>query len=302
MMSDEMSDGFPRRPRAVITGAGSGLGRAFCLELAKQKGRIIAADIDLTSVRETADLVQSAGGQAIAVKCDVSKLSQVKRLGERIIDEWKGVDILINNAGVAVGGDVGEVSIEDWRWIVDINTWGVIYGCHVFVPLMKRRRRGWIINVASTAGIASLPEMAPYNLSKAAVISLSETLSSELSPFKVNVTALCPTYFPTNLMQRFRSASDRQKNISNAFFERASTTAEHVAAAGLQAVLENRLIEIPQADGRQVLKAKSANYEEYFNGLVRQVQSGVFDKLAQAGARSTGKTTRKMRPTSRNPS
>src|SRR5690606_27331109 len=136
----------------------------------------------------------------------------------------------------------GEVSLEDWRWITGINLWGVVHGCHTFVPWMKRRKRGWIINVASTAGIASLPEMAPYNVGKAGVISLTETLYAELAPYGVNVTVLCPTYFQTNLMQRFRSSSKRQRNISNAFFQRATAQAAEVAAAGLAAVQEGRLM------------------------------------------------------------
>ena len=111
----------------------------------------------------------------------------------------------MNNAGVAAGGLVGEQSLDDWKWIVDINLWGVIHGCHVFAPRFRAQRSGYILNVASAAGFVSLPEMASYNVTKAGVIALSETLCGELSPCGVRVSVTCPSFFKTNLMDVLRS-------------------------------------------------------------------------------------------------
>lgn len=274
---------FPKRPRAVVTGAGSGLGRALCVELAKQKARILIADVNLPAAKETAALVAEAGGEGVPFKCDVTKLSNLERAAAEMDRRWKGTDILINNAGVASGGLIGEIPMADWEWIMRINLWGVIHGCHVFVPKMKKKKRGWIINVASTAGIASLPEMASYNVSKAGVISLSETLAVEGAPYNIAVTALCPTYFRTNLMDSFRSVTKRQRHISLAFFNRAMASAEQVADAALAGVQKGELIVIPQPDGQNVWNEKRKSPDQYFQKLKEQYHGGVFDKLAREG-------------------
>ncbi len=129
---------LPPNVRAVVTGAGSGIGRAFSLEIARRRGSVLCADIQLGAAEETARLVEAAGGVGIATQCDVARLEDVERVAAEADTRLGGTDLVINNAGVAVGGEVGEVSIEDWRWLMDINLWGVIYGCHVFVPRFKK--------------------------------------------------------------------------------------------------------------------------------------------------------------------
>ena len=155
-------------PRAVVTGAGSGLGRAFCLELARARhARIVCADIDEAAARRTAAEV---GGTA--VRCDVARVEEVEALADAAERALGGVDLVINNAGVAVGGRIGEVGLDDWRWIMGVNLWGVIYGCHVFAPRLRAQGRGHILNVASAAGLLAPPGMGPYNVTKAAVVAL----------------------------------------------------------------------------------------------------------------------------------
>jgi len=172
-------------PRAVVTGAGSGLGRAFCLELKKRGARLVCADIDEAAAQRTASEV---GGTA--VRCDVARIEDVEALAAAAERALGGVDLVVNNAGVAVAGPVGEVPLDDWRWIMGVNLWGVIYGCHVFAPRLKKQGRGHIINVASAAGLLAPPGMAPYNVTKAAVVALSETMSAELKQTGVGVTVL----------------------------------------------------------------------------------------------------------------
>lgn len=246
---------LPKQTRAVITGAASGLGRAMAIELGRSRGRIIIADVNLERAQETKTLVEQAGGQAEVVKCDVTQEQDLRSAAECADRLWGGTDLLINNAGVAAAGEVGTTSLEDWDWILGINLRGVILGCHVFLPAMKERKSGFIINVASSAGIASLPEMGSYNTTKAAVIALSETLYGELGKYNVAVSALCPTFVPTNLLDTFR-APQKHHGLAHAMFANASITPEEVARVTLRELQRGTLIIIPQTDGKLVWWAK----------------------------------------------
>lgn len=195
---------IPDRPRVVLTGAGGGLGRAFAERLASRGASLLLSDIDSAGLDETARLVKSGGGTPHTMTCDVAKASEVETMHQRATELLGGVDLVINNAGVAVGGAVGEVPLADWDWIMGINLWGVIYGCHYFLPEMRARGRGHILNVASIAAFACAGEMGPYNVTKAAVVALSETLAGELSG-DLGVTVLCPFFFKTNIAKSARS-------------------------------------------------------------------------------------------------
>ena len=188
---------------AVVTGAGSGIGRSFALELAKRGGSVVCADINLDAAKETVSLITSqTSRKAFAVQCDVTDKAQVQALSEHAEELLKhSVSLIINNAGVGLGGKFDEVSLEDWQWCVNINLWGVIYGCHYFVPKFKKQGYGAIINVASAAGYTAAPEMTAYNVTKSSVLALSETLSAELRKDKISVNVLCPTLVPTNIMK-----------------------------------------------------------------------------------------------------
>ena len=139
---------------AVVTGAGSGIGRSFAMELAKRGGTIVCADINLEAAQETVELIHTQTlGKAFAAKCDVGVKEQVKALAdeaEKLIQH--PVTLIINNAGVGLGGKFDEVSLDDWQWCMHVNLWGVIHGCHYFVPKFKQQGYGAIINVASAAG------------------------------------------------------------------------------------------------------------------------------------------------------
>jgi long-chain fatty acid transport protein len=241
---------LPSAPRAVITGGASGLGRALALEIGRRQGRVLIADLDADGARETARQVEARGGSAEVAVVDVGRIADVEGVAERADQLWGGIDLLVNNAGVAAAGPIGDVPLADWEWLLRVNVWGVIHGCHVFAPRMRARGRGFILNVASSAGIASLPEMGPYNASKAAVISITETLNAELAPFSIQVSALCPTFFETNLLAQLRAPSERQHALAQALMRRSRTTAEQVARAGIEGLERGRLIVIPQLDGR----------------------------------------------------
>jgi NAD(P)-dependent dehydrogenase (short-subunit alcohol dehydrogenase family) len=254
---------LPDRPRTLITGAASGLGRAFALNLAQRKARLLLTDIDLAGAERTAAEAKDLGAEAFAMALDVTDPAAFERAADALDARFGGTDLSIHNAGVAVAGPVGDVSLADWDFVLRVNLMGVVYGCHVFAPRFRAAGRGAILNVASAAAFAAIPEMGPYNVSKAAVLSLTETLRAELAPHGVHVSALCPTFFPTNLMQSFRAPSERQRRLAEALFRRASTTAEAVAAAGLEGLERGRLVTVPQADGRLVRAVKGLAPELY---------------------------------------
>ena len=258
---------IPNGARCVVTGGGSGLGRAICLELADKKARIAIADIDEAAASETARMVAERGGEGVPVRCDVTELADLESCAELVLNRFGGIDVLVNNAGVACAGAVGDVSIEDWKWVVDVNQWGVVYGCHVFVPLLKKNPRGWLLNVASMAGMAAFPEMAPYNVTKAAVIALSETLSTELAPQGIAVSVACPTFFATNLLNSFRGATPRHREVAEKMFERSKTTAGDVAKDCIRSLENGTLYVITQREGRIVHHLKRLLPSGYFRLL-----------------------------------
>ena len=240
--------------RAVVTGAGSGLGAALCARLVARGARVVAADVDVEAATATAARL---GPHVHPVRCDVAVLGEVEALADEAERRLGGVDLLVNNAGVAVVGEIGEVPIADWRWIVDVNVWGVIHGCHVFVPRMRARRRGHVLNVASAAGLLSPPRMAPYNVSKAAVVALSETLHADLARHGVGVTVVCPTFFPTNLTRSPRTSVDaRLRKLATRLVDRGGWTADQVARAALAGVDAGALHVTPQPDGRWLWRLK----------------------------------------------
>ena len=245
---------LPAAARAVVTGAGSGLGRALCVEIARRGGRIVASDVNVEAARATA---ASLGGDAHAVACDVTKLEDVERLAAEVDRLFGGVDLVVNNAGVAVGGDIGAVPMADWRWIVDVNLWGPIHGCHVFVPRLRRQGRGHVLNVASAAGLLAAPGMGPYNVTKSAVVALSETLYGELAGTGVGVSVLCPTFFQTNITKasRVTGAADRVE-LANTLMAGAKIQADGVARRAIDAVEHGQLYVLPHSDGRWIWRLK----------------------------------------------
>ena len=249
---------LPPQPRAVVTGAGSGLGRALCQELARRGARILASDIDLDAVAKTVGALGSSG--AHPARCDVTNLAEVEALAceaERLLG---GVDLVINNAGVAVGGSIGDIPIEDWQWVVGVNLWGVIHGCHVFTPRLRAQQRGHILNVASAAGLLCMPNLGPYNATKSAVVALSETLYAELAPDGVGVSVLCPTFFQTNIANAARLDGNAELlDTVRQLMASARVQADDVARAALDGVARGDLHILPHADGRWLWRLKRLN-------------------------------------------
>ncbi|KPK53323.1 MAG: short-chain dehydrogenase [Myxococcales bacterium SG8_38_1] len=261
---------FPTPLRAVITGAGSGLGRALALDLAERGASLVVSDIDSSSADETAALVRKQGTRAEVIPCNVTKRDAVFGLIEETERRLGGIDFLANNAGVAVGGPFDEISIEDWRWAVDINLWGVIYGCQAAVPKMKAQGHGYILNVASAAGLLSPPAMSAYNVTKAGVVSLSETLYAEYKGAGIRVTALCPTFFRTNIVSSGRGATTEKDDAQIIrWMERSKVQAPDVAKAAIDAVRDGKLYVQPMRDGRMAWRLKRTHPQRFYDTLSR---------------------------------
>lgn len=260
--------------KVVITGAASGLGRSLALAMARKGCRIGVVDINVESAQETLEIVERAGGSGEIYELDVRVAIDVEAMADHFFKSWGGVDVLFNNAGVAVAGFVGDIPLEDWEWIIAINFWGMVYGCHSFIPRMKARGGGYIVNTASSAGITSFLEMAPYNTSKAAVISLSETLKIELAPFNIGVSVICPMFFNTGLLDDMRYTDEFQTEFSHAAFKYARITSDEVAQAVIKGMERKKLIIIPQLSGKVFYMQKRLSPSLYFAQLYQLNKMG----------------------------
>lgn len=256
--------------RAVVTGAGSGIGRALAVEIAKRGGRVLCSDIDEGAAKETAELVDG-----LLVACDVADADQVRALRETAERELGGVDLVVNNAGIGAGGsNVGDVPLVDWRRVLDVNLWGVVHGCHEFVPLL-RETRGGVINVASAASFAAAPRMGPYNVSKAGVLALSETLAAELSGTGVTVTVLCPTFVRTGILGS-GLVSESTVPLAESLMRWTGWEPARIAGRTLDAHDRGDLHVVPQIDARLIWAVKRLAPAPYTRA------TGLLDRLAGA--------------------
>jgi short-subunit dehydrogenase len=245
---------------AVVTGAGSGIGQSFALELGKRGGTVVCADINLAAAENTVALLAEQGAKGYAVACDVGVAEQVAELAEQAEQLMQHpVTLVINNAGVGLGGKFDELSLEDWQWVTNVNLWGVIHGCHYFVPKFKKLGYGAIVNVASAAGYTAAPEMTAYNVTKSGVLALSETLSSELKKANIKVNVLCPTLVPTNIIKNGRIPSRYSGLADHALMNFAMTTSDSVAKLTLNRLDRGKLYTIPQLDAKLFWLMKRAS-------------------------------------------
>jgi short-subunit dehydrogenase len=244
---------LPASPQAVITGAGSGFGRALAYALAPRGARLVLADVNEASAAETARIALTKGAkQARSTKCDVSKLDEVEALAASCQGP---VDLIVNNAGVSSGGRIGDSPMADWRWTIEVDLFGVIYGCHAFVPMFRKQGHGHVLNVASAAGLVSMPRMGAYNVSKAGVVALSETLAAELLGTKIGVTVLCPTFFQTDIAKSGRFPDAKTKVAAEKLVAKGKT-AEEIANAALRSIESNQLFCVPMMDAQVFWRLK----------------------------------------------
>lgn len=222
---------FPAK-RAFITGAASGLGRAIGAELAVAGWRLGLLDVSAAKLAEAEGALRAAGAVTSTHAGDVACESFVAASVADFAARANGLDLIVNNAGVAVAGPAETTPPADWRWVLDINVLGVVWGCQAALPRMRDARSGLVLNVASSAGFAAAPQMSAYNASKAAVISLSETLAAELSGSGVQVSVAMPGFFRTGLLETMRAPPE-----AGALARRLMDGSAHDATAAARAIL-----------------------------------------------------------------
>jgi short-subunit dehydrogenase len=253
---------------SVITGAASGFGRALAVELAARGSGLLLSDIALPGLEETARLCRERGARRVlTARCDVARAEDLTALVSAC--EGETVSLVVNNAGVGCGGTFEGLSLDDWKWTLDIDLNGVIHGCHAFLPLLRRQRSGHFLNVASAAGLMNLPRMGPYNVAKAGVIALSETLHGELLDSGVGVTVLCPTFFKTHILDASRFGDGASRDLAQMMMDR-GIPAETVVRRALAAVERGRLYCVPMADGRILWRLKRLA-PDLFMGLMARI-------------------------------
>jgi short-subunit dehydrogenase len=227
MSQYKLSQKFPNKT-AFITGGGSGLGKEMALKLAADGWSVGITDINANALVESKKLIEEKGGKAFTFTFDVSDKVAYEKAFNEFVSTTGSLDVMINNAGVGDGGLFGEYELKNWDWITGINQMAVIYGCHFAVLQMKKQGSGHIINIASAAGYANMPNMAMYNVTKAAVISLSESLYAELVPFGIGISVVMPTFFRSNIMQHNRGPEEATA-VGKVLSQKAKITPDVVA-------------------------------------------------------------------------
>ena len=194
---------------AVVTGAASGIGRAMAELFAQEGSAVVVADRDSEHAEAVAAGVREAGGDALPVTVDVSDVDAVDRLAATTIERYGRVDVLCNNAGVSTFNLMRDQSLEEWKWVFDVNFWGVVYGLRAFLPIMREQGTpGHVVNTASIGGLLTgAAVIGPYCATKAAVVSVSETLAQELAieQVQIGVSVLCPSSVDTRMMESDRT-------------------------------------------------------------------------------------------------
>lgn len=241
-MSDAISTLTKRYPgkRIVVSGAASGLGLELCRRFARAGWTIGMLDVNEDALAAAGREVVALGGTARTARADVTDAAAFASAVGDFVAATGGLEIMVNNAGVAVGGDFVDTASEDWRWIVGINLLGVVYGCQAALPALRRAGRGVLLNVASAAGFASAPGMSAYNASKAAVVALSETLYGELHGTDIRVSVAMPYFFKTGLLSTLRASPDGRR-AAELMMEKTPYTLDRAATDVLNGVAAERL-------------------------------------------------------------
>ena len=267
----------------VISGGAEGIGFGIAYSMGKQGMNVVLADIDANQLKVAQEKLENEGIDVLSVQMDVTDLSQWKNVADKAISRFGKVHMLVNNAGVGSNpGSIEQTDDKDWRWVLDVNLMGVIYGTQTMVPLMKEHGEGgWLINVASMAGMMGVPTAGAYTATKVAVVGMSESWYAELKPHNIQVSVLCPAFVKTRINLSNRNKPSQYKTKNDHKTEQGnSSIAKH-----MQKVIDNGLS--PEIVGERVVEAIS-NRELYIftHPNYRKVLQKRFKAIDDAFARS----------------
>lgn len=269
--------------RIFVTGGASGFGRALAERWARAGYRVCVGDIHEERLAETLASLRKLGATAHALRCDVTKEDDFDAAADWLVESWGGVDVVVNNAGVAIGGTITEITIDDWRWIIDINLLGVVRGCKTFTPIFRKQKAGRFVNVSSMAGLIHPPMMSAYNATKAAVVAISETLRVELAGDGIDVTVVCPSFFRTNLTETMRSGNADTARLTKKLVTRASRGADEIAELTFRGVERGDFHVLTHADGKVAWMLKRFAPFSLYARAVSQGTRRMMGKSAEQG-------------------
>ena len=253
-MTYVLSQQYPGK-RAFVTGAASGLGKALCIELAADGWTLGIADMNKEKLMSALTELQKLGATTLPFHLDVSDRAAYSAVAKEFLAKAGGIDLLFNNAGVGDGGLFEEYSLDNWEWMVRVNQMSVVYGCHHFIPAFKRQKSGHILNTASFAAISCAPTMGAYNMTKAAVVAISETLYGELMDHNVRVSVIQPSYFKTNIAESVRGGEWVRKT-TQFFLDRSGLEPKPVAQEILHRAGKGELYIILPEGARKMWRLK----------------------------------------------
>ncbi len=278
----KLENKYPKK-RVLITGATSGFGEALAYALAERGWNVAISGRDPQAVKQTVAGVNQRGGKGLGLALEVRDKKQWESARAKLKKAWGGIDILVNNAGVADANKMVDMSDDAWEKMLSINLDGVINGCRTYVPDMLAQKSGYILNVASIAGLLAMPEMANYSVSKAGVVALSETMSAELSGGNIGITVLCPSGFKSSLLDNAaRDGRDANVSVTGRIiqrdFDKATHTSETVAAFAIKDMERGNLYSIPQPLYRLAWTAKRMAPNTFYKavGWMYRHQIGMF--------------------------
>jgi NAD(P)-dependent dehydrogenase (short-subunit alcohol dehydrogenase family) len=270
--------------RVLITGAGSGLGRGLALRYARAGDRVACVDLIAARAEETCAMLPGDGH--LALQADVGSDAAMQALHDAIQAQWQGVDVLVNNAGIASGGPMVETTMAEWDQVLNIDLLSVVRGCRLFVPGMIDRRRGQVLSTASFAGLAGAPGMMTYGVAKAAVVALSEQLRAEMHGKGVSVGVICPAFFRTNLCDT-AIGNPKVKALAEKLMDVSPDTIDSVADHVFAAAERGEFMIIPTRREPMRWRLKRWFPELYFRQLMKMVaqRSAVASALPDPAAR-----------------
>jgi len=250
--------------RVLVTGAASGLGAALVARFRDRGDRVLGTDLPDRLPPFADQAADDIGdGSLVWRALDVRSEDDWAAARDWVAAEWGGLDLLVNNAGVAGGGRLELCPVEDWQWIFDINLFGIVRGTRAFVPMMKAQGSGRVVNTASLAGLVHPPGMGSYNAVKAAVVAFSETMAHELAPYGIGCTAVCPSYFRTNLMESLRGRDTDLAEHLVRLVEKSPITADDIATEVVAAVDRGDELVLPDEPARAAYSLKLTDRAAY---------------------------------------